>query len=146
MVGFTMTTEKTESKSHRRELSAIRVYCTQEERDRIKSLSAQTGLSVSEYLRRLGLLYQPTSVMDYQKVDELLKVAADMGRLGGLLKWWLSGEAPVLQTKEGRQIRMNEATMRALLARIDKTNKKMQELCRQVIDLKKDDLNTGEQS
>ena len=84
--------------------------------------------------------------MDYQKVDELLKVAADMGRLGGLLKWWLSGEAPVLQTKEGRQIRMNEATMRALLARIDKTNKKMQELCRQVIDLKKNDVNTGEPS
>lgn len=132
-------------KQRRRDLSAIRVYCTPEEKESIKEMASQAGLPVSEYLRRLGLLYRPTSVMDYQKVDDLLKVAADMGRLGGLLKWWLSGEAPVLQTREGRQIRMNESTMRTLLARVDTTNRMLQQLSRQILDLKKNEKITGAQ-
>lgn len=140
---MTTENEQEQKKTRRRDLSAIRVYCTPEEKDEIKKLATQAGLPVSEYLRRLGLLYQPTSVMDYEKVDDLLKVAADMGRLGGLLKWWLSGEAPVLQTREGRQIRMNEGTMRTLLARVDTTNRMLQRLSRQILDLKKNEKVTG---
>ena len=102
----------------------------------IQALAKETGLSVSEYLRRLGLMYQPASVLDYEKVGELLKVSADMGRLGGLLKWWLSGEAPVLRTREGRQIRINEETLRKLLARVDTTNRMLQQLCEKVMLLK----------
>ena len=117
-------------KVRRRDMTPVCVYCTEEEKKQIQ------GLSVSEYLRQLGMMYRPSSVLDYEKVGELLKVSADMGRLGGLLKWWLSGEAPVLKTREGRQIRINEETLRKLLARVDTTNRKLQQLCEKVMLLK----------
>ena len=136
-----MTKEKVEdkekiTKQRRRDLTPICVYCLQEEKSQIQALAKEAGLSVSDYLRRLGLLYRPTSVMDYEKVGELLKIAADMGRLGGLLKWWLSGEAPRLKTREGKQIQINEETLRKLLARVDTTNRKLQQICEKVIELK----------
>ena len=136
-----MTKEKVEdkekiTKQRRRDLTPICVYCLQEEKSQIQALAKEAGLSVSDYLRRLGLLYRPTSVMDYEKVGELLKTAADMGRLGGLLKWWLSGEAPRLKTREGKQIQINEETLRKLLARVDTTNRKLQQICEKVIALK----------
>lgn len=124
------------TKVRRRDQTAVRVYCTEEEKKQIQVLAKETGLSVSEYLRRLGMMYRPSSVLDYEKVGELLKVSADMGRLGGLLKWWLSGEATVLKTREGRQIRINEETLRKLLARVDTTNRKLQQLCEKVMLLK----------
>ena len=33
-----------------------------------------------------------TSVIDHRKVDELVRVNGDLGRLGGLLKLWLSND------------------------------------------------------
>ncbi|MBK8605050.1 MAG: hypothetical protein IPN87_19015 [Saprospiraceae bacterium] len=36
-----------------------------------------------EYLKKLGLGYEPTSIMDNQKVNELAKINGDLGRLGG---------------------------------------------------------------
>lgn len=123
-------------KKRRRDFTPICVYCLEEEKSQIQALAKEAGLSVSDYLRRLGLMYRPTSVMDYEKVGELLKTAADMGRLGGLLKWWLSGEAPRLKTREGRQIQINEETLRKLLARVDTTNRRLQQICEKVIDLK----------
>lgn len=136
-----MTEEKIEDKKkskkkRRRDFTPICVYCLEEEKSQIQALAKEAGLSVSDYLRRLGLMYRPTSVMDYEKVGELLKTAADMGRLGGLLKWWLSGEAPRLKTREGRQIQINEETLRKLLARVDTTNRRLQQICEKVIDLK----------
>jgi len=136
MPNETDTKQEKPTKVRRRDQAAVRVYCTEEERKQIQALAKETGLSVSEYLRRLGLMYQPASVLDYEKVGELLKVSADMGRLGGLLKWWLSGEAPVLRTREGRQIRINEETLRKLLARVDTTNRMLQQLCEKVMLLK----------
>jgi hypothetical protein len=65
------------------------VWVTAEERAAIESRAAATGLSASAYLRSVGLGYAPRSTLDAVQVTELLKVAGDLGRLGGLLKMWL---------------------------------------------------------
>jgi len=63
-----------------------------EERD-IKSKAQESGLSVAQYLRNLGLGYHVPSVIDKSQVDALLKINGDLGRLGGLIKLWLTSES-----------------------------------------------------
>jgi hypothetical protein len=69
------------------------VVVSQRERADIETRAAATGLSVSAYLRNLGLGFQPQSTLDHEAVLALLKVNADQGKLGGLLKLWLSGQS-----------------------------------------------------
>lgn len=48
--------------------------------------------SKSALLRDLALGIEPKSTLDQQAVLELLRVNADLGRLGGLLKHWLQSK------------------------------------------------------
>jgi len=59
------------------------------EREAIKQLALAANLSISAYLRTAGLNKTIRSTVDHRAVDELAKVNADQGRLGGLLKLWL---------------------------------------------------------
>ena len=63
---------------------------TPEERAAITTRARAVDLSVSAYLRRLGTGFAPNSTLDQQAIGALLKLNADQGRLGGLLKLWLS--------------------------------------------------------
>ncbi len=58
----------------------------------IKANADNCGVSVAEYLRTLGLNYKPKSVLDYKAIMELSQVNGDLGRLGGLLKMWLTNK------------------------------------------------------
>jgi Mobilization protein NikA len=68
----------------------LRVVVFATEAERIAAHARDTGLSVSHYLRNLGLGDPPKSQLDRQLVLELIKLNGDQGRLGGLLKLWLS--------------------------------------------------------
>jgi mobilization protein NikA len=68
----------------------LRVVVSITEAERIAAHARDTGLSVSHYLRNLGLGDPPKSQLDRQLVLELIKLNGDQGRLGGLLKLWLS--------------------------------------------------------
>ena len=68
----------------------LKVFVTDDERAYILESAAIAGLSVSMYLRVAGMHGRPNSVLDLQAVRDLQKVNADLGRLGGLLKLWLS--------------------------------------------------------
>ncbi|MCM8739309.1 conjugal transfer protein TraJ [Azospirillum sp. A1-3] len=68
----------------------LKVWVNAAERARIEVKAEAAGLSVSAYLRSVGLGYQPRSVVDLEAVERLAKVNADLGRLGGLLKLWLT--------------------------------------------------------
>lgn len=70
----------------------LRVPVRQEEEAQIKNQAAKCGISVSRYLRALGMGYKPKSIVDNEKVQELAKINGDLGRLGGLLKLWLSND------------------------------------------------------
>jgi hypothetical protein len=48
------------------------------------------------------LAYEPKSILDAERVGELLKACGDLGRLGVLLKLWLSerpGGAPETEVR-----------------------------------------------
>lgn len=74
----------------RRKLPPIKVWVTPDERAEIEARANQTGMSRSAYLRAAGLNHPVKSKVDNEAVRELLHVAADMGRIAGLLKLWLA--------------------------------------------------------
>lgn len=80
-------------------------YMTESERDRIAALADQCGLSVSEFIRRVALGQEVSSKVDKEAFINLLKVNADLGRLGGLLKLALTdGVNKIASHKEVRRI------------------------------------------
>ena len=70
----------------------LKTYVTDEECQRITDSARQAGLSVSAFISRVCLGSPVKSKVDEQAVRALVKVNADMGRLGGLLKMWLMDE------------------------------------------------------
>jgi hypothetical protein len=103
----------------------IKVYCLPEERQRIERNAARVGLTLSSYLLTLGQGYEPRGVVDGEKIEELMRINADLGRLGGLLKLWL--------TNDERTARFGDATIRALLSKIEDTQDAMKEAVRSVV-------------
>lgn len=71
---------------------SIILRVSEDEKKLIEENAKRTGYGVSVYLRNLGLGHEPTSKIDQKSVLDLLKVNADLARLGGLLKLWLSQE------------------------------------------------------
>src|SRR4051812_8609164 len=67
----------------------LKVVVSQAERDEIEARAEAARLSVSAYLRSVGLGHEPTSRFDRESIREMVKLHADQGRLGGLLKLWL---------------------------------------------------------
>ena len=88
----------------------LRVPVLPDEEIQIKSNAANAGLSIAEYLRRIGLGYQLQSAIDKDHVIQLAKINADVGRLGGLLKLWL--------TQDKRAAHFDHATIMTLLNKI----------------------------
>ena len=68
----------------------VKAYVTPEEFTLIMESSERAGLSMSEFARRVCLGFRVESREDQQARRELLKVNADLGRLGGLLKQTLA--------------------------------------------------------
>lgn len=70
----------------RRKEPPLRLYCLPAERAVIEANAAMAGVSVSAFLRTVGMGMEPRSRVDQQAMKDLLKLNADLGRLGGLLK------------------------------------------------------------
>jgi hypothetical protein len=81
----------------------MKSYVTGKEHDRITELAAQCGLSVSELVRRVVLGQEVNTKVDKEAFLSLLKVNADLGRLGGLLKLALTEDVPKIASR--KQIR-----------------------------------------
>ena len=73
-----------------RRTEQIKAYVTPEEFTLIMESSDRAGLSLSEFARRVCLGFRVESRENQQARRELLKVNADLGRLGGLLKQTLA--------------------------------------------------------
>jgi hypothetical protein len=109
----------------RRKHPAIKVYCLPQERAQLQANAAAANHSVSTYLLKVGLGYQVTGVLDHRRVEDLIRINGDLGRLGGLLKLWL--------TNDERTAAFGESTIRALLAKIEHTQGEMVEVVREVV-------------
>ncbi|POD72336.1 conjugal transfer protein TrbJ [Pseudomonas syringae group genomosp. 3] len=99
----------------------LRVPVLPDEEQTIKDNAANVGLTVAEYLRRLSLGYEVKSTLDSKYVLQIVKINADQGRLGGLLKLWLTDD-PKLATCGGN---WTPAVVRALLKRIETNQDEM---------------------
>ena len=77
----------------RRESNPIKVWVTPEEKAVIKAKAGAHSLSASSYLRRLGLAMPVESTIDQRAILDLVKINADLGRFGGLIKMWLTTNA-----------------------------------------------------
>ena len=91
----------------------LRVPVLAEEELGIKENAGKAGLSIAEYLRRVGLGYPIKSNIDEQHILKMVQINADLGRLGGLLKLWLSNDK--------RTVNLTKETIRALLKKIEVT-------------------------
>lgn len=101
-------------------LHQIKTYLSDEERDRLDELAAQTQLSRSEILRRLILaqrLPDPTQAAGWHHVRDLMKVNADLARLGNLMKLALDqapeAELPAQLTRLAGEIAATQTELKA---------------------------------
>lgn len=123
-----MSEPKTPKKKRKHKLH-LRVPVEPEEGKVIKEQAEKCGLSISEYLRRLGLGFEPTSIIDNQKVNELAKINGDLGRLGGLLKLWLSDDK--------RAAHFDKKEINNLLKELEQTRTQMTDIMMKVIKSKR---------
>lgn len=79
-------------KTTRKNSPHIKVWVLPSEKEAIEKNAKSVGLSSSTYLRNVGMGIQVRGVLDQTAVLELAKVNGDLGRLGGLLKMWLSND------------------------------------------------------
>lgn len=126
-----MTTDRRPYRQRgRRRAAHLRVPVLPEEKDLIERGARTTGLSVAAYLRNLGLGYEPRSIVDNARVKELLSINADLGRMGGLLKLWLTDDDKLASYPEA-----DAATaVRAALHRIEDTQVQLRSVIRRVIE------------
>lgn len=109
----------------RKGCSPIKVYCLPEERAEIEAMANASGHSASTYLRLVGMGYRIQGVIDAEQVREMVRVNGDLGRLGGLLKLWLTNDA--------RLAGFTPATIHALLSKIETMRDEMSRMMEKVV-------------
>ena len=82
----------TKTQKPKRKQRVIKVYALPEEYEVILENAKAAGLDLSVFLRRVGAGIPVSSAIDRTQIVELSKVNADLGRLGGLLKLWLTDQ------------------------------------------------------
>ena len=97
------------------------------EAEAIESLARSVGMSVASYVRAVAVGYQPRAFVDRDQVEEMLRINGDLGRLGGLLKLWLTDDAKLDQFDRGqmrhvilgalRRIEESQAELRSVVRR-----------------------------
>ena len=103
-----------------RRMQHLRVPVFPDEKSMIEENAKRTGHTVASFLREVGQGYKVNGIVDYQQVRELVRVNGDLGRLGGLLKLWL--------TDDPRTVKFGEAHIRVLLDKIDEAQAEMRRI------------------
>jgi hypothetical protein len=103
----------------------IKVYCLPEERKIIEENAKSAGMSLSAFLLSVGQGYQVQGIVDYERVRDLARINGDLGRVGGLLKLWL--------TDDVRKAVVGSKAIYDLLARIDETQAQMAEVMKTIV-------------
>lgn len=109
--------EKDEKQTGRKRHHHLRVPVFPNEKEKIEQQARQAGLSIARYLREVGQGYEIKGITDCENVRELARINGDLGRLGGLLKLWL--------TDDVRTTKFGKTTILALLGRIEATQDEM---------------------
>ena len=113
----------------RKRLRRIGLTLHPAEADAIQEQARSVGMSVACYLRAVGAGYQPRAVIDRDQVAAMLRVNGDLGRLGGLLKLWLTDDAKLAEF-EGGQIRQ---VILGALRRIEENQTELRSVVRRAL-------------
>jgi len=98
-----------QSKAKTRKVSPrVRVYCLPKEKERIEENAAQAGKSASAFLLAIGQGYEVAGVVDAEQVREMARINGDLGRLGGLLKLWLTDDVRTAKFKKSTVLHLLE--------------------------------------
>jgi hypothetical protein len=107
----------------------LRVPVLPDEEAVIKRQAAAAGLSVAAYLRNVGMGYQIKGVLDHRRVDDLARINGDLGRLGGLLKLWLTNDKKLRQFGAAQM----RQTITAVLNKISQNQDALRNIMRTVL-------------
>ncbi len=102
----------------------IKVYLDPDEKRRIEENAKEAGMSLSAYARTLALGNAPVTKVELDEMSNVMKVHADLGRLGGLLKMTLTNDERL--NDMGRE--MGVATIDGTLVDIRAAQAKLLEL------------------
>lgn len=117
--------EKDEKQTDRKRRQQLRVPVFPNEKELIEENARAAGMSVARFLREVGQGYKVQGVTDYERVRELARINGDLGRLGGLLKLWL--------TDDVRTAKFGVPTILTLLGRIESTQDEMGRVMKAVV-------------
>ena len=120
-----MTETVTHKSTTRKSCTPIKVYCLPEEKALIEAQAKASGKSLSSYLLTVGQGYEVRGIVDYEQVKQLALINGDLGRLGGLLKLWL--------TNDERTAHFCPKTIYALLTKIENTQNEMSKMMMSVL-------------
>lgn len=101
----------------------LRVVVSATERAVITASAKAANLSVSAYLRALGLGYEPRSTIDHEAVSEVVKAHGGLSKIGGLLKLWLSE-----RSGEGAEVAEVRSVLHGIEAAVEDVRQKVREL------------------
>ena len=76
----------------------VNVLVFESEYPAIQKKSAEHSMSVSSFMRSLALGHHPKSTVDCDAVRRIVVADSNLSRLGNLLKLWLNGESPLLES------------------------------------------------
>ena len=108
---------KNEDQKKQKRSKVIYIRVTENEHEEVNRLSKMYGVTTSDYLRNIALNYPLKSRVDQLAFLELQKCRGDLGRLGGLLKMWLSNK--------DRRPGLEEMEVKTLLKRIDESQEEI---------------------
>ena len=126
--------EKDEKQTGRKRRHHLRVPVFPDEKEEIERQARQAGLSVARYLREVGQGYEIKGITDYERVRELARINGDLGRLGGLLKLWLTDDAKLEEMAPERM----PVIIRGVLAKIEANQEELSGIIRKVLRSRQD--------
>ena len=95
------------------------IYITSDDKEKIKSGAASLSLSMSEYIRRVITGTRLPVLGNAKTITDLLKVNADLARLGNLFKMALDNDDPKISKRlslDMEQMIAKIATTKQILA------------------------------
>jgi len=108
----------------------LRVPVLPDEKKLILQNAKNSGMKTAKFLREIGQGYEVRGIVDYEKVSEMARINGDLGRLGGLLKLWLTDDKKTANFDANviravlHKIENNQAELGALMMAIVKPKSK----------------------
>jgi len=108
----------------RKRQAHIMIRVTEEEKEQIHLKAKMTGHPhrMGTFIRKAVLNYPLRSVVDEYAVDQLLQAKADLGRLGGLFKLWLT------KNQDNKVLKLGDHTFEDVEVLVQEIEKKQEKL------------------